>query len=168
MATLRQVIKAAVAAYRDEDGDGVDMSMTVEQLVQAAHRNDFSDTLLCFVVNQLYEGLDGPDDDEEVDLDRAVQLIDKGTTELQAVTRALRVMRPEHELYVRSRCCSGAWALVWRNGEYSLECEECGEPVDPSMVVVGPDLSEARCETCGGSGTPPSDDRPEVESTEDV
>jgi hypothetical protein len=56
------------------------------------------------------------------------------------------------EMFIHSRCCMAHWELVVRDGIWSLECEKCGKPVGSGVSVIGPDMSECSCATCGGKG----------------
>ena len=54
-----------------------------DELVAAAKKNDFGDTLVDFIIFELNEGLDGED------WDRAAELIERGRDDLDAVLGGL-------------------------------------------------------------------------------
>lgn len=115
MATKEEVIKAALRAWPDGDLIPEDIkNMGIEEIHKAACERRFGDTLLSFIVIELYEGLD--EEAGEVDLKRAMHLIDRGISDLQAVSQAISRMgqRPV------CRGCDGAGKLS--NGQ---TCEEC-------------------------------------------
>lgn len=67
-------------------------------------------------------------------------------------------MSKSKELYIRSKCCTENWSLVFRDGLWSLECLECGKSAGGSIKVFGPDLSQSTCECCGGTHTDLADE----------
>ena len=78
------VIKAALRAYRHNDLLPVDFEkMSLKQLVDAAKKNEFGDTLVDFIIHELNEGLGGED------WDRAAELIERGRDDLDAVVGGL-------------------------------------------------------------------------------
>jgi hypothetical protein len=77
------VIKAALRAYRGELLPVDFEKMDLEQLVEAAKKNEFGDTLVSFIIHELNEGLDGED------WDRAAELIERGRDDLDAVLGGL-------------------------------------------------------------------------------
>ena len=91
--TTEEVVKAALRAYPSTDLIPVDMeNMSLQELLGAARKRDFGDTLLSFIVIELFEGLD-VSDSGQVDLDRGVELIDRAISDLEAVSQALHGMR---------------------------------------------------------------------------
>ena len=93
-------------------------NMDIEEAYKAARERRFGDTLLSFVVIELYEGLD--EEDGKVDLERASHLIDRGISDLQAVSQAIA------KLAQRPVCrgCDGAGTLT--SGETCDECKGSG------------------------------------------
>ncbi len=82
--TREEAIKAAPKAYPDGDLIPVDMeNMGPQELLEAARKREFGDTLLSFIVIELFAGLDASDDGQ-VDMDRGVELIDRAIRDLQA------------------------------------------------------------------------------------
>jgi len=78
------VIKAALRAYPDRDLLPVDFeTMSLEQLLAAARKNQFGDTLISFIIFELHDGLDSED------WDRAAELIERAKNELDAVLGGL-------------------------------------------------------------------------------
>ena len=117
--TREEVIKAALRAYPSGDLIPVDMgNMSLQELLEAARNRAFGDTLLSFVVIELFEGLD--EEDGKVDLQRAVHLIGRSISDLQAVSQAIA------KLAQRPVCrgCDGAGTLS--NGRTCDECEGSG------------------------------------------
>jgi len=79
-----KVIKAALRAYSHNDLLPVEFEkLSLKQLVDAAKKNDFGDTLVDFIIFELNEGLDGED------WDRAAELIERGKDDLDAVVGGL-------------------------------------------------------------------------------
>ena len=119
MATKEEVIRAALRAYPNGDLIPVDMeNVSLQELLEAARKRDFGDTLLSFVVIELYEGLD--EEAGKVDLQRAVHLIDRSISDLQAVSQA--ISRLDQRPICRG--CDGAGTLT--SGETCDECKGSG------------------------------------------
>jgi len=51
-------------------------------------------------------------------------------------------------LYCHSRCCGSHWELVVADGNWTLECEKCGQPVGGEIQVTGPEMNDCSCEEC--------------------
>jgi hypothetical protein len=47
------------------------------------------------------------------------------------------------KFYFHSKCCGGHWELVWKDGQYSLECENCGARAGGSMSTPMKDEEKA-------------------------
>ena len=78
-----KVIKAALRAYPGELLPVDHQKLSLEQLVAAAKKNEFGDTLVSFIIFELNEGLDGED------WDRAAELIERARDDLNAVVGGL-------------------------------------------------------------------------------
>ena len=50
------------------------------------------------------------------------------------------------QFFVHSKCCMAHWELVVEDGKYSLQCENCGKPIGPSVKITGP--TDVSCELC--------------------
>ena len=78
-----QVIKAALRAYPGELLPVDHQKLSLKQLVAAAKKNEFGDTLVSFIVFELNEGLDGKD------WKRGAKLIERARDDLDAVMGGL-------------------------------------------------------------------------------
>ena len=94
MITKETIIRAAVAAYPGNEALSVDVETAkIEDLLKIAKANKCGDTLLSFVIIELFEGLDSLSGDQ-IDPNRPVQLIDRAIGDLKAVRQALSTIRP--------------------------------------------------------------------------
>lgn len=94
MITKETVIRAAVAAYPGNEALPADIeTVRVEDLVKIAKADKCGDTLLSFVIIELFEGLDSLSGDE-IDPNRPAELIDRAIGDLEAVRRALSTIGP--------------------------------------------------------------------------
>ena len=83
-----EIMRVAIRAYPDGEmlvGEIDDMSD--EELYGRACDDNVGDSLLKFVIIELYEGLDG-----DLSLERALQLITNGIADLQSVDSAIERM----------------------------------------------------------------------------
>jgi len=119
MATREEVIRAALRAWPGGDLIPEDIeNMGIKEAYNAARERRFGDTLLSFVVIELYEGLD--EESGKVDLECAAHLIDRSISDLQAVSQAISgvARRPV------CRGCDGAGTLT--SGQTCDECQGSG------------------------------------------
>lgn len=58
-------------------------------------------------------------------------------------------MTEENLMYAHSACCGAHWELVCDTdtGEYSLLCENCGEPL-VGLEIKGPLVDDCVCDEC--------------------
>jgi len=90
---LEVIIRTAIAAYPDLDLCPVCWdNLLFSELIELARANSFGDTLLSFVIVELYEGLE-----PEADMKRAVNLMSRGLSDLVSVRNALVRMIPTEE-----------------------------------------------------------------------
>lgn len=55
------------------------------------------------------------------------------------------------EFYIHSKCCNSHWELVVRGDNFSLQCENCGKDIGPSVQVIG-SIEKKECACCGSKG----------------
>ena len=60
------------------------------------------------------------------------------------------MVKKRHEMFVHSKCCGAHWELICEEGDWRLECENCGMPIGSGVTVTGPDMGDCSCEECGG------------------
>lgn len=56
-------------------------------------------------------------------------------------------------MYIHSKCCTAHWELVYRGGNWELECEGCGKPAGGGISVIGPNLGKVTCDCCKEGGS---------------
>ena len=89
MANRTEIIRTAVSAYASGDLLPVDLeACTVDDMVNTAKKHEIGDTLLDFVILELYEGLETKEG-ETADSGRAVHLIRRAIDDLEGVANAL-------------------------------------------------------------------------------
>jgi len=171
MATREEVIRAALRAWPGGDLVPEDIeNMDIDEAYKAACERRFGDTLLSFVVIELYEGLN--EEDGKVDLERAVHLIDRGISDLQAVSQVLFRLsmqeKPNAARELLSRIFDILYLDMGPEGDfYNRDKTWSPDTLDQIAEVVRPvcrgcdgggTLSSGQaCDECEGSGLAPED-----------
>jgi len=172
MPTKEEVIRAALRAWPGGDLIPVDMeNMSPQELLEAAKKREFGDTLLSFIVIELFEGLD-VSEDGQVDLDRGVKLINRAIRDLQAVSRALFRLSMQEKPKAAQELLSRIFDILYLDtgpeGDfYNRDKSWSPDTLDQIATVVRPvcrgcdgggTLSNGQtCDECEGSGLAPED-----------
>ncbi|HHN46836.1 MAG TPA: hypothetical protein ENN09_05275 [Planctomycetes bacterium] len=88
--TKEDIIRAALRAYPDTDMLAVDVENAgMDELLEAAAANEFGDTLVSFIVTELYEGT-GDSLGRRDDFRLAAKLMERAAKDLKSVAGALK------------------------------------------------------------------------------